>query len=108
MPSLESKITEAITEVRGLTKALNDEVTERRRDHDVLTTLKTKFDEQMRTVTKSIEDIEKARVEEAKAKIEEDKEADSRGWQTWQMVLGWVGSAIAAGLVTWAITKMGS
>jgi predicted transposase YbfD/YdcC len=43
MPSLEAKLEGLLTEVKGLNEALDDEVKERRRDHDKLTELLTKY-----------------------------------------------------------------
>jgi hypothetical protein len=44
MPSLEAKLEGLLAEVKGLDEALNDEVQERRRDHDKLTELLTRYE----------------------------------------------------------------
>lgn len=127
--SIETKLAEAVTEIRGINVSLTNEVNERRRDHDELVKLKerviTLFNKAtaLETEDRSIEeDIQKFRPLVEKVKALEDwknardnsehtevkaivKETKKRSWQFWMMVLGAIVGAIASSFVGGLVAK---
>lgn len=69
MASLEAKLAEVMNETRNLRSALEKEVEERRRDHDLL----IKLQEQLKTLFKRVEDLE--------------NKGDQTGARRWEVVV---------------------
>jgi uncharacterized protein YjcR len=66
MPSLEAKLAEALNEARNLRTALEREIQERQRDHDVI----IKLGEQVKTLFKRVGELET-----------EKKDTGARRWE---------------------------
>jgi len=81
MPSLESNLAAATNEVHNLRLALQEEVEERRRDHDELMGLAKGYG----VVTHRIDTIE-----------EIERERRDRRWHAWIAIGGWILSVVMA------------
>lgn len=129
MAAIETKLAEALTEIKNLRVSLDNEVQERRRDHDELVKMK----EWARTLFKKVEDLEtkdKDVEEELKklrplvekvgtlidwkdAKEKEEKgvvveiikDGKKRSWQFWLMIIGAFVGAIVTAIIGGLIAK---
>lgn len=129
MPSVETKLAEALTEIKNIRISLTKEVEERQRDHDELVKMK----EWARTLFNKVETLEgkdKEVEEELKNlrpliekvdnltewKDDRDqadngevrdavKETKKRSWQFWLMVLGALVGALATAVIGGLIAK---
>lgn len=129
MAAIESKLAEALNEIKNIREALGNEVQERRRDHDELVKLKerviTLFNKaaSLEQKDKDVEDelkklrplIEKvdtlitwkaAKEKEEKSEVVAAvKDGKKRSWQFWLMVLGAVLTALATAVAGGWVAK---
>lgn len=129
MAAIETKLAEALTEIKNIRISLTKEVEERQRDHDELVKMKewsrTLFNkvERLESKDKEVEEelknlrplIEKVNdlIEWKNAREQADngevraavKETKKRSWQFWLMVVGAVVTAIIGGLIAKYVFK---
>lgn len=129
MAAIETKLAEALTEIKNIREALGNEVTERRRDHDELVKLKeraitlfnkvkdleTKDDqveEELKKLRPLIEKVgtltdwkEAKEKEEKGVVVEIIKDGKKRSWQFWLMIIGAFVGAIVTAIIGGLIAK---
>lgn len=119
--SLDARLSEVQTEIKHFSEALEDEVQERRRDHDEIVKLR----EWAKTIFNKIEDLKKEvsggddaikRLMEEKLKpltswqenfdkaekatfLNEKKETRERRWKVWEIIIGAILGAVITGLI---------